>query len=122
MSIPDKLTYKRKEVIQLTKLDGRVLDYWENEFSAFKPVVNQSGEKFYSRSDLEAILQIKHFLMVEKLDKEQVKKMVGPAAAPPVASPSESSPGDSQREHGLWSRLRGELEAILTILDKNDKK
>ena len=44
--IPDKLTFKRKEVMQLSKLDGRVLDYWEKEFGAFAPVINQSGEKY----------------------------------------------------------------------------
>ncbi len=56
--IPEKLTFKRKEVMQMAKLDGRVLDYWEKEFCAFVPVINQSGEKFYSRRDVEVILSI----------------------------------------------------------------
>ena len=38
IKIPDKLTFRRKEVMQLAKLDGRVLDYWEKEFGAFAPV------------------------------------------------------------------------------------
>ena len=58
--IPEKLTFRRKEVMQLAKLDGRVLDYWESEFNAFSPVSNQSGEKFYSRHDVEIILKIKN--------------------------------------------------------------
>lgn len=47
-NIPEKLTFRRKEVMQLAKVDGRVLDYWEKEFTAFTPIINQSGEKFYT--------------------------------------------------------------------------
>ena len=74
--IPDKLTFKRKEVMQLAKLDGRVLDYWEKEFAAFAPVVNQSGEKFYSRRDVEIILQIKQWLIQRKTRQGQIKDLL----------------------------------------------
>ena len=75
-NIPDKLTFRRKEVMQLAKLDGRVLDYWEKEFCAFAPVVNQSGEKFYSRRDVEVILAIKQWLIQEKCDKGKIKDLL----------------------------------------------
>ncbi|HSQ35811.1 MAG TPA: MerR family transcriptional regulator, partial [Candidatus Binatia bacterium] len=60
--LSEQLTFKRKEVMQLAKLDGRVLDYWQQEFAAFSPITNQSGEKFYSRRDVEIILKIKEWL------------------------------------------------------------
>ena len=76
IKIPDKLTFRRKEVMQLAKLDGRVLDYWEKEFSAFTPVVNQSGEKFYSRHDVEVILAIKQWLVQEKREKSKISELL----------------------------------------------
>jgi len=117
--IPDKLTFKRKEVMQLSRLDGRVLDYWEKEFAAFAPVVNQSGEKFYSRRDVEVILLVKQWLIIEKRDKGQIRDLLlqqfgdlggsqSPAAAEPV------NPEKLQK-------IRRGLKEILTLLAKDDK-
>ena len=75
--IPDRLTFKRKEVIRITKLDGKVLDYWENEFVTLSPVVNKTGEKFYTKKDIELILNIKQWFILERKPKEEVKEMLG---------------------------------------------
>jgi len=117
--IPDKLTFRRKEVMQLAKLDGRVLDYWEKEFAAFAPVVNQSGEKFYSRRDVEVILAVKHWLVQEKRDKGQIKELLlrnfGDLAGGPAMAPE---PVNGAK----LKKLRRELKEILTLLAKDDKK
>jgi DNA-binding transcriptional MerR regulator len=115
--LPDKLTFKRKEVINLTRLDGRVLDYWEREFTGLKPVVNNIGEKFYSRKDLELILTIKQFLVVQKKDKAEVKTILGqePAAAGQNAAPAVA-------DNGTLKAIKRELQDILTILSKRDTK
>jgi DNA-binding transcriptional MerR regulator len=117
--IPEKLTFRRKEVIRLTKLDGRVLDYWEKEFAAFVPVVNQSDEKFYSRHDVEIILQIKQWLLNDKLKKSKVKEMLLQNFA------DVNNGGDSVRRSPInkqkVKRIRRELEEILTLLAKDDK-
>ena len=117
--LPDKLTFRRKEVMQLAKLDGRVLDYWEKEFSAFAPVVNQSGEKFYSRRDVEVILAVKHWLVQEKRDKGQIKELLlrdfGDLAGGPAPAPE---PVNGAK----LKKLRRELKEILTLLAKDDKK
>lgn len=72
-NIPDRLTFKRKEVVKITKLDAKVLDYWENEFFGLNPVINKEGEKFYTKSDVDLILRIKQWLLVEKKSKSEVK-------------------------------------------------
>ncbi len=109
IKIPDKLTFRRKEVMQLAKLDGRVLDYWEKEFSAFAPVVNQSGEKFYSRHDVEVILAIKQWLVQEKRDKGKIKRAAAaefrrlgqhPAGRSPRAGRSGKDKKDPPRPQG----------------------
>jgi DNA-binding transcriptional MerR regulator len=117
--IPDKLTFKRKEVMQLAKLDGRVLDYWEKEFCAFSPVVNQSGEKFYSRRDVEVILAVKQWLIQEKRDKGLIRDLLlqhfGDLAGSQPAAPSE--PVNPEK----LQKIRRGLKEILTLLAKDDK-
>jgi DNA-binding transcriptional MerR regulator len=117
--IPDKLTFKRKEVMQLAKLDGRVLDYWEREFHAFTPVVNQSGEKFYSRRDVEIILAVKQWLIQEKRDKSLIQELLlqhfGDLAG--VQSPAAGDPVNPQK----LQKIRRGLKEILTLLAKDDK-
>jgi len=117
--IPDKLTFKRKEVMQLAKLDGRVLDYWEKEFGAFAPVVNQSAEKFYSRRDVEVILAVRQWLIIEKRDKGQIKSLLlqqfGDLAGVQASLPSEPVNPDKLQ------KIRRGLKEILTLLAKDDK-
>jgi DNA-binding transcriptional MerR regulator len=118
-NIPEKLTFRRKEVIQLAKLDGRVLDYWEKEFSAFAPVVNQSGEKFYSRRDLEIILAIKQWLIKEKRDKGEIKGLLLQNFGELGNSLSEQNQEPVSPEK--LKRIRRGLDEILTLLAKDDK-
>jgi DNA-binding transcriptional MerR regulator len=117
--IPEKLTFKRKEVMQMAKLDGRVLDYWEKEFSAFVPVINKSGEKFYSRRDVEVILSIKQWLVQEKRDKGQIRELLlqnygDLATAQPAVNTDAVNPDKLQK-------IRRGLKEILTLLAKDDK-
>ena len=117
--IPEKLTFKRKEVMQMAKLDGRVLDYWEKEFCAFVPVINQSGEKFYSRRDVEVILSIKQWLVQEKRDKGQIKELLlqnyGDLASSQPGANAEAVDPDKLK------KIRRGLKEILTLLAKDDK-
>jgi len=118
-SIPEKLTWKRKEVMQLAKLDGRVLDYWEKEFNAFTPVTNQSGEKFYTRRDVEIILKIKQWLGRDKCDKNKIKELLlndsGEVFTKQSAAVARPVSQDKVK------RIRRGLSEILTLLAKDDK-
>ena len=120
IQIPEKLTFRRKEVIQLTKLDGKVLDYWEKEFAVFSPVVNQTGEKFYTRKDIEILLRIRELLIVEKMDKNKIMDVLKKDL--PVGDLFEEHGEESCFDKNKINRIRGELKEILTILDKSDKK
>jgi DNA-binding transcriptional MerR regulator len=124
IDIPEQLTFRRREVMQLTKLDGRVLDYWETEFAAFVPVVNQSGEKYYSRHDVEIILRIRELLVVDKRDKESVRQLLQPG----VETFAEKKPAERGKKEKVKPpvapvcEIRRQLKEILTLLDKDDKK
>lgn len=119
-NIPDKLTFKKREVINITRLDGKVLDYWEKEFEILNPVVNKNGEKYFSRRDIEIIIRIKELLIGEKKSKEETKtSLLSEFEA--VLVP-EKRAGKKENKPALkLSFLKDGLREILTLIDKNDK-
>jgi hypothetical protein len=117
--IPDKLTFKRREVAIITKLDGRVIDFWEKEFGGFCSTENKEGDKFYSKRDLEIILEIKQLFIIEKIGKGKVKEIMKNKYDQYVGG----EPSHPQRkiDPDTLKKIRSNLKEILTILDKNDK-
>lgn len=118
--IPNKLSFKRREVINISRLDGKVIDYWEREFGGIIPVVNSTGERYYSRRDLERILLIKKLLIVDKLDKSRVREELKQAGESQPESGKDST-GNSCKGEKIKT-IKNQLKEILTILDKHDKK
>lgn len=123
LRVPDRLTFKRSEVIKITRLDGKVLDYWETEFGGLKPTVNKLGEKFYARQDVEIILKIKQMLIVEKRDKTEIKKTIGdnPGVRGEPGEAGHISLKTGGNNRNTLRIIKNGLQEILTILDKNDK-
>ena len=118
--LPDKLTFRQKEVVNITRLDGKVIDYWEKEFGGFRPVVNNLGEKFYTRQDLLLLLKIKQLLIIEKVEKEKVKALMKNELDSSEQPPQDILPIEIKSEK--LKSIKKQLREILTILDKNDKK
>ena len=121
--LPDKLTFKRTEVTRITRLDGKVIDYWEKEFGGLTPVVNKLGEKFYTRQDVELILKIKQMMIIEKMEKSRVKKILAETngGANSIENPVEKRIETKKINNRHLEIIRKELQDILTILDKNGK-
>lgn len=119
-NIPDKLTFKKREVINITRLDGKVLDYWEKEFEILNPVVNKNGEKYFTRRDIEIIIRIKELLIGEKKSKEETKTSL--LSEFEVVLVPEKRAGKKENKPALkLSSLKDGLREILTLIDKNDK-
>jgi len=116
--IPDKLTFKRKETINITSLDGKVLDYWEKEFGVINPVINKVGEKFYTRKDIEVILKIKQLLIVEKLEKSRIKKII----KNDYGNYNDNITDSTKLSADKLKTIKTSLKEILTIIDKNGKE
>lgn len=64
--IPEKLFYKIGEVCQYTDTQPYVLRFWESEFPQLSPQKNRSGQRTYSRQDIDLILRIKTLLYDEE--------------------------------------------------------
>lgn len=73
----EKLFYKIGEVSEVVEIEPHVLRYWESEFSFLNPRKNKTGQRVYTRKDLEIVLQIKNLLYKEKYTIAGVKKKFG---------------------------------------------
>lgn len=73
-AIPDKLFYKIGEVSEIAGVKPYILRYWESEFPFLKPNKNKSGQRVYTRKNLDLILQVRDFLYQEKYTIAGVKK------------------------------------------------
>ncbi|HBH61079.1 MAG TPA: MerR family transcriptional regulator [Nitrospiraceae bacterium] len=73
----DRLFYKIGEISSILEVEPHVLRYWETEFTFLKPRKNSTGQRIYTRKDLELVLQIKNLLYKEKYTIAGVKKKFG---------------------------------------------
>ncbi|MFZ4858331.1 MAG: MerR family transcriptional regulator [Desulfuromonadaceae bacterium] len=74
--LPDKLFYKIGEVAETVGVRTSVLRFWESEFSFLKPVKSSSGQRLYSKNEVDLLLQVKSLLYGEKFTIEGVKKRI----------------------------------------------
>ncbi len=76
VEVPDKLYFRIGEVAELASLKPSILRFWETEFPQLKPVKSPSGQRLYSKSDVELVLAIKKFLYSERLTIEGARKRI----------------------------------------------
>jgi DNA-binding transcriptional MerR regulator len=74
--IPDKLFFKIGEVAEIVSLRPSVLRYWETEFRVLKPGKSRTGQRLYTKKDLELIFEIKKLLYSEKHTIEGANKKI----------------------------------------------
>lgn len=107
----ERLFYKIGEISGIAEIESHVLRYWESEFSFLKPRKNKTGQRVYTRKDLEIVLQIKNLLYKEKYTIAGVKKKFGSSSLKKNAVSMETI-------HGVKKKLK----EILDTLNKNDVK
>ena len=73
---PDKLYLRIGEVSELTGLPASVLRYWETEFKTLAPKKSASGQRLYTKKDMEQISEIRKLLYHEKLTIEGARKRI----------------------------------------------
>lgn len=72
----DKLYYRIGEVSALTGLPASVLRYWESEFASLAPKKSSSGQRLYTKKDIEQVTEIQRLLYAEKLTIEGARKRI----------------------------------------------
>jgi DNA-binding transcriptional MerR regulator len=74
---PEKLFYKIGEVSRIVGVESYVLRYWETEFPFLAPRKSKSGQRIYTKKDIDLILQIKRLLYDEKYTIDGVRRKLG---------------------------------------------
>lgn len=110
--VPEKLFYKIGEVSRIAGVEPYVLRYWETEFSFLKPRKTASGQRVYSRKDLEMVLQIKRLLYEERYTIEGVRKKLGEATPTKTSVISPSNSEDKEVLERVKRRLRDILASL----------
>lgn len=106
VGIPDKLYMKIGEVSAIVGLPSSVLRFWETEFDVLKPRKSPTGQRLYTKQDIELISEIKKLLHVEKLTIEGARKR--------LADKKRQAAGEPAGEPliGLLRQVRDELLSI----------
>ncbi len=103
--IPDKLYFRIGEVSKIVGLPTYVLRFWEKEFSKIRPKRTSSGQRLYTRNDIELILKIKNLLYEKKFTIQGARQHLT----------SRTSKKDMPAKQ-LLENLRSELKSIKDML------
>ncbi|KAF0185149.1 MAG: transcription regulator protein [Nitrospirae bacterium] len=74
---PEKLFYKIGEVSALVGVESYVLRYWESEFPSLRPRKSRSGQRIYTKKDIDLILLIRRLLYEERYTIDGVRRKLG---------------------------------------------
>lgn len=104
------------DVCELTELKPHVLRYWESQFKFLSPAKNRSGNRVYTRREVELVMLVKHLLYTEKYTIEGAKQKVDEHRKGGGIKPA--------ARHGLDAEttvlLEKDLREILDILERTD--
>jgi DNA-binding transcriptional MerR regulator len=105
----DKLFYKIGEISSIAEIEPHVLRYWESEFAFLRPRKNKTGQRVYTRKDLELVLQIKNLLYKEKYTIAGVKKKFGTSTLKKNSVSMETIQGVKKKLKGIVDTLSRDI-------------
>jgi len=116
---PNKIFYRVGEVSQLVGVESYVLRYWEKMFPQLKPEKDESGQRVYTKPDIDMVMRIKHLLYEERYTIDGARKKLREGSK--VESRSKSKAKNSEDVQELLTILRdvkSTLQDALAVLEK----
>lgn len=112
MQIPDKQAFRIGEVATLLGVRPSVLRFWETEFKSVRPQKSRSGQRLYTRANVERLVEIRRLLYELKFTIAGARRRLREPGA--EAQPDEeSTPGPRQR---AWvEALKREVRELLRL-------
>jgi DNA-binding transcriptional MerR regulator len=104
------------DVCELTDLKPHVLRYWESQFKFLNPAKNRSGNRVYSRREVELVMLVKHLLYTEKYTIDGARQKVDEQRRAGGVKPAARQGLDTE----TVQLLEKDLLAILDILERDD--
>jgi DNA-binding transcriptional MerR regulator len=104
------------EISKSLSLNPSVLRFWETEFIQLKPRKSSTGQRLYSKNDLNLLVTIRKLLYSDKLTIEGARRVIsGITAPPPDLAEKEDHP--SEEMQSLLNEIRAELIDCRKILE-----
>lgn len=121
--LPDKEFFSIGETSRISQLPAYVLRYWESEFRLLRPARRGSGQRKYTKKDIELIFHIKTLLYEKKFTIAGAKKAIFGRKKEAVSSDAVLNVELNKIENTLNSAIKDtiteaktELEEILSML------
>lgn len=108
--LPYKLFYKIGETSRIVGVEPYVLRYWETEFPFLTPKKTKTGQRLYTKKDIEIILLIKKMLYEEKYTIEGVRKKLDKIYNEQITS------SESLSKEDIIEKIKFKLREILKML------
>jgi DNA-binding transcriptional MerR regulator len=113
--LPDKLYFRIGEVADIVGVEPHVLRYWETEFRSIRPEKSRTGQRVYSRRDVEALLKVKDLLYGHGYTIAGAKKKLRADGVEPAADDRAGQEASRLRE--ALAGVREDLSRALQDLD-----
>lgn len=120
LTIPDKLFYKIGEVCRITGVEAYTLRYWETEFPFLHPRKSKTGQRVYTREDLELVLQIRDLLYREGYTLAGVRKRFG-ARRHPLLEEDDGGATEGHDASEVLRKVKKELKDLADWMDTNSR-
>ena len=73
-AIPLKLYYRIGEVAEIVGVEPHVLRYWETEFRSIRPQKSRSGQRVFSRRDVDKLIKNTRLTLFTRFHDRWCKK------------------------------------------------
>ena len=85
-AVPLKLYYRIGEVAEIVGVEPHVLRYWETEFRSIRPQKSRSGQRVYSRRDVEKLMKVRDLLYSQGFTIAGARKRLQQSGQEPTQS------------------------------------
>lgn len=109
----DKIFYTMGEVAEMFDVNASLIRYWGTQFSCLKPQRNKKGNRLFSKSDIETLKLIYHYVKERGMTLEGAKRALrGDRSQKPEANANVE----------LLERLQSLRTMLIAIRDSLDEQ
>jgi len=117
--LPEQTYFSIGEVSQLTGLQAYVIRYWESQFGTLRPPRRDSGQRKFTRKEIDTILKIKDLLHEKRFTIAGAKRHIqreSRQVATQLQAVIPNSPESPNTTMDTLRIIRRELEEALRVL------
>ncbi len=115
----DQELFKLNEVCKLANVQPYMLRYWGTEFPRLDATKSGTGQRLYTRAQVELILEVRRLLFDEGLTIAGARKKIAPLAE---ALPSSELPSQEEEASQRPRKTRSRRTKSVPVVDKQEEE